>query len=635
MSTRIYAITASIALCLGVAGCGGGGGSTPAPITPTVAITGTAASGGALNGLVVIKDSSSPAKTANTNTDSSGTYSFTTAQLSGMTPPYMLQITHEVAGVEYYLTSAATGSDLASGTATINITPLTDLIVANLAQDIASNVFSNGNFSSILTPAALAAGATSLANQLQPMLAAAGVTGAVDLLHDSFTANTGTGLDGVLDALKVTVDPATKTAIITNRLNNTSITNDLTSTSNTEQISTTGDVPLTDLQAITKGFNDFSALMATAPAADAPALLAFFDQANFLQDGRNLATFLQQITTNPTVVGGFLSFSNISLDSVPTWVSTVPSGATAYRVHFRVMLNKAPNSREAFIIYKSTTGDWLLLGNQTIAKTRINAMETVSYSTNTSGTPVYCTGLEPSVSIKGGSANISYAIVTGPALPANGLLLFNDGTNNEDFMIADPSAAYNGTATTAMSSNSSNCGFNSLYPLTDAQIAGISTNLASGTNPGRYAFKLYDDNGTPSDMTDDQLLATYGPTLASAPLLSTQVNASLFPTIDPTQYMSAMQTVLAYANGSAPQSFTLTWTAPAASNLYASSSWMWLSNTTVQPQAFQNVSTDLAATATSATAAIPLLAGANNVGTTIEYNDAAFRVYWTGGFYQQ
>jgi len=633
MLTRFHIATASIVLLFTLAGCGGGASSPSA--APTVAITGTAAAGAALNGLVVIKDSSSPGKTANTSTDSNGNYSFTTDQLSGTTPPYMLQITYEVAGVKYYLTSAATGSDLANGTATINITPLTDLVVANLANDIASNVFNNGNFSSILTPTALQAGAAALAAQLQPLLAAQGVSGAVDLLHDSFTANSGTGLDGVLDALKVTVDPATKTAIITNRLNNSSITNDLGTTTNTAQISVTGDVPLTDLQAITNGFNNFSALMATAPAADAPALLAFFDQANFLQNGKNLAAFLQEITTNPTVTGGYLSFSNISLDAVPSWVTTVPSGATAYKVHFTVLLNKAPNSREAFIIYKASSGDWLLLGDQKIAKALINAMETASYFTNTTGTPVYCTGLEPSVSIKGGSANISYAIVTGPALPTNGLLLFNDGTNNEDFMIADPSATYNGTATTALSSNTSTCGYNSLYPLTDAQIGEVATNLASGTNPGKYTIALYDDNGTPADMTDDKLLATYGPTIPSAPLLSTQLGASLFPTVDPTYNATAMQTVLADAKGSAVQSFTFNWTAPTAPGLFASSAWLWLTNTTVQPQTFQNVTVDLAANAASATAAIPLLAGANSVGSTIEYNDAAFRVYWTGSNYQQ
>ena len=327
-------MTFSLSGALVLAGCGGSSGGTAAvtPASPTL-ISGVAGTGGpitpAMNGVVTIQDSASPAHTATTPTDANGNYSFTAAQLASWNAPYMLEINYKVGGVDYNLNSAATASDLTSGSATINITPLTDLVIANLAGTIAANVFKNqSTYTSQLTATALAAGASALAAQLQPILAAEGVSASVDLFRTSFTAN-GTGIDAVLDALKVTQDPATKTATITSRLDGSTITNVLGTTNTATLAAPATTVPVTDLQAITSFFGSFSTGMTNAPAPTDPALLAFFDQTNFLQDGKQLAAFLQQVTTDPTILGGILSFRDITLDTVPTWVTTVPSSATA------------------------------------------------------------------------------------------------------------------------------------------------------------------------------------------------------------------------------------------------------------------------------------------------------------------
>ena len=318
---------ACLALCAVLTACGGGGGGSAA--VTGGGISGVAAAGSAItpsmNGVVTLKDSSSPAKTLSTATDATGAYSFSAAQLAGTTAPYMLEISYQLAGVSYWLHSAATAADV-SANASINITPLTDLVIANLVGDIARNVFNNGNFSATLTPAALQAGASALAAQLKPILLAQGVNASVDLLHQSFTAN-GTGLDAVLDSLSITVDAATKTAIIVNRLNNQSITNSLT-TANTAQLSASGGVPLSDLQGITNTFNAFGTLMATAPSASNTTLLAYFDQVNFVDSGKSLPAFLQEITSNPTLAGGSLGFTDIVLAAVPIFATaSIPSNA--------------------------------------------------------------------------------------------------------------------------------------------------------------------------------------------------------------------------------------------------------------------------------------------------------------------
>lgn len=622
-----------LAGALVLAGCGGGSSSNPAAgPAPTAQpqISGVAAIGSpitpAMNGVVTIQDSASPAHTATTPTDASGNYSFTGAQLSGWTAPYMMEVDYKVAGIEYNLHSAATAADLTNGSATINITPLTDLVISNLAGTIAANVFKNqAHYASQLTSTALAAGTAALAAQLQPVLAAEGVSVSVDLFRTSFSAN-GTGLDAVLDSLNVIQDPITNTATITSRLNGSSVT-DVLGTSNTATLSApAAAVPITDLQAITNYFASFSTEMTGAPAANDPALLAFFDQTSFLQDGQSLAAFLQQVTTNPKILGGTLSFGNIVLDSVPSWVTNVPSAATAsYKVRFTVLMNGYPNSREEFIMYKNNSGNWVALGNQKVAKVKVAALETSGpiYS-GSNVARVNCTGLFPQVNDKGG-IGINFAVVTGPGLPSAGLLLYADanGTNASDFMLAagGPST-YAGTATAPASANLSACGFSSLYPfVNDADIAAIAASTM------QYTIKLYKDvvSGTPNALTAT-LVATYKTTLAAAPLTNAQLSSSLFASGSP-----VTSAILTDANGATVVSETISWAAPTAANLYGTSAGIWVGNnsSTVTGNTYGWVNTNISAGATSASLAVPLVPGANYAGVTIDYMDSLFRDYWT------
>ncbi|MDE2249812.1 MAG: putative Ig domain-containing protein [Gammaproteobacteria bacterium] len=573
-------------------------------VNPAVAVSGTAAAGApitsAMNGMVIVKDSSSPAKTATTTTDAAGKYSFTTKDLQGFMAPLMVNVDYQVGGVHYNLNSAVATEDLAAGNATINITPLTDLVIANLANEIASRVFTNGNYASLLTKAALDGGVVKLDALLKPVLLQMGVSASADLLRQSFAAN-GSGLDAVLDALKVNVDPVTKTQIITNRLNNASITGTL-SAPPTTPISTPATSNLSDLQAITALFNNFSTIMARAPAATDPALLAFFDQTAFLYKGANLASFLQMITSNPTVAGGALTFNDIVLGQVPSW-ATVPAGATAYAVRFTVLRNKTPNSSETFIVYSKTPGTWLMLGDQHKVKSEINSIAGSNGVSNT-----LCSGLLPNVK-DSGAIGVSYALVKGPGLPAAGLLLFSDGTSNSLMIAAGDVTSYAGTSTAPASATA--CGFNSIYPMTDMQIQSI------GALPALYSFEIYNDNATPANRADDKLLATYQEPLLSAPLQQANLTAALFAT-----QIVATPSVLSAAPTGA--TVTISWKAPATTGLYGQSVNVWVSNATTG----NSVYADIAADQTSVKVAIPLLSNPTNSSGTVEYLDSGYRYYW-------
>ena len=623
---RTILTAASVVGAVVLAGCGSSSNTpadTPTPTpTPTVLISGVAATGApitpAMNGVVTIQDSASPAHTATTPTDGSGNYSFTAAELSGWTTPYLMEINYQLAGVEYNLHSAATESDLTSGSATINITPLTDLVIANLAGDIAANVFKNqATYASQLTSAALSAGAQSLAAQIAPVLAAQGVSASADLFRQSFKAD-GTGLDAVLDALKVTQDPVTKTATITNRLDGSTITDDLKPTSTTALPTPTATVPVTDLQAITAGFSNFSQVMAGAPAPTDPALLALFDATSFKLDGLDLAIFLQEVTTDPQILGGTLSFADISLSPAPSDV-VLPAGASAsYKVKFTVLLSGFPNSREEFIAYKNTSGKWILMGNQRIARAQVGALATSSAFNGTNSTRVTCTGLYPQVSDDGGTSEADFAVVTGPGLPAAGVLLFKTATgiNGNDFLIAagDPSTYLGATTQPA---NAADCGFTSLYPLTDAAIAEVVASTMT------YTVKLYKDPTTGPSFADSTLLATYTSTLPAAPLTSTQLSSALFATAG-----SATPSILSLATGSTAGTATVSWTAPTAAGLFATSVNIFVNDNTLNGLN-ESESKDIAGTATSASLAVPLLASASGAGITIDYMDKSFRTYWT------
>lgn len=214
---KIYPLVALSLLSLALAGCGGS--SDPAPAPGPATLSGTAAVGALIaNATVTVKDSSSTTADKTTTTSATGSYS---VDVSGLTAPYILEVkggTVNSVALAAPLYSAATAADVKG---TINITPLTDLIVANTAQTKASECFTN--FTTVIggsapsarvTTANLNAAEADLEASLKKILTADGVAVNVDLLRTKFSANS-TGLDLALDHLNVNVDPATAKAAVT------------------------------------------------------------------------------------------------------------------------------------------------------------------------------------------------------------------------------------------------------------------------------------------------------------------------------------------------------------------------------------------------------------------------------------
>lgn len=175
----------AVAALLG--GCLGDGDSTPTAAPTTLG--GTAATGAPIvGGTVTVKCAAGP--TLTDITDSSGVWEVT---VSGQTLPCAIEVSggNLAAGQAYHSIALQLG--------TVNITPLTDLIVANMAGQAPGIWFSglNANAYQQLTASAMNAALSNLRTAFD-LTALNGI----DPVTASFTATSGNTLDDILEALR-------------------------------------------------------------------------------------------------------------------------------------------------------------------------------------------------------------------------------------------------------------------------------------------------------------------------------------------------------------------------------------------------------------------------------------------------
>ncbi len=488
---------------MALAACGGGSttSSTPPPAAKT--LSGVAAAGAPIIGSVTIKDSTTPAALTKTvPIAADGKY---TVDVGDMKAPYMVRADGYVGGNEYHLYSAGTSADVGG---TINITPLTDLIVANIAGSVAKTYFDNGSFSG-LTAAQLATQSNALKAKLLPVLQALGVSDSIDLLRASFSTDH-TGLDAALDVLRVTTNTTTGVATITNIITQQQITSNAATGAYTGALTSDGVATgVTDIQAISAAFKTFSALFVTGlPSETNATLLSMFDNATFMFQGQNLASFLSQITTDPSMIG--ISFTNISIQSMDTAAGTAV-------VAFDVIQNgKVDNDgpRPFHMIKKN--GVWYMQGDQYIAEVHVEPR--AEYRIMNTNPATIQTGLNLDIGDRG-AKGITSAVVTGKGLTAPVTLVSQ--INNDWFAIQG-----------GMNGN--------MYFMDDTQIAAIA-------DAGEvYTVQLY---------IGSTLAATYTEKLKKRPYLNSELTAAMFPAITaPTPAQ-----LIAFKGGSS----TVSWTLPA------------------------------------------------------------------------
>ena len=496
---KVFQMASLLAATVLVSACGGGTTTASTGGSQSTVLTGTAAAGAPIIGSVTIKDSTTPtAQTKTVTIAADGNYQ---VDVTGMKAPYMVRADGYVGGNEYHLYSAATASDVGG---TINITPLTDLIVANIAGSVAKTYFDNGSFSG-LTASQLTTQSNALEAKLLPVLTAIGVSGSIDLLRASFSPDH-TGLDAVLDAVKITTDTTTNVATITNIITRQQITSNIATGAFSGILDNVTGVAtgVTDIQAISARFKQFTALYATSiPSASNPTLVSLFDSATFLQSGENLASFLSDITTDNSMIG--IAFTNTSVVSMDT------TNGTAI-VAFDVLQNGIvqQDAPKSWSMIKKADGKWYMQGDQRVATVHIRSDSRYDVNNN-----LIQTGLRLDIEDSAGKGFTS-AVVTGKGLAAPVTLVNN--VNQNWFVVS-----------------STNDDF---YSLTDAQIGTIA-------DTGEiYTVKLY---------TGTVLKATYTERVQKRPYLNSELTTASFASFSAT----TVTQFSTFKGGSLPVSWTL------------------------------------------------------------------------------
>ncbi len=452
---RRHATVLAGLVALALAGCGGG---ETASITSTPTISGTAASGAPLaNAAITITCSDGTTKTG--TADATGAYSI---PVTGCPAPYVISATAQVGDVTQTLVSVL--ATTATGISTVNVTSLTNAIAATLASDgnpatLSANIATE---KANITTSGVSDRNTALAAALAPALAAAGVTGSVDLIATQFTANRG-GFDKVLDNIKVIVTPngvsitspgGAKTDDMGNMSGQT-VTADLSAAAITINGSTNFKAGLTALPAtvddmsvadnVQAAFNSCFALAAAqrgtfGSTGQAAACAALPFASDYLNDGNTGSQEFDSYLTGSTYDGAtfakpevirfysttagdqraLVRFALKRADGVGEWIQTVAENST------------------------KTGGTWKVRGNQRLYRVSINGAVNREEQLETRGTGTtarakgayYYSGFTigfdygaggaggaVSGSSRGNGKKIAYVNVTGPGLPNNGIVL--------------------------------------------------------------------------------------------------------------------------------------------------------------------------------------------------------------------
>lgn len=496
----------ALALGLLLAACGGGSGSGPG--APAGNIAGVAAAGLPLVGVVTVKDALGA--TRSVNIGNNGSYSI---DVNGMTAPFVFRAEGRAGGREYVLHSAATAADVGG---VINVTPLTDLVVSNIAGEIAQRYFDGQANLGGLTAEALAAELAQLRARLLPVLTALGIDAAVDLLRTPFTP-LASALDRAIDVLRV--DYNAGSATITNVVTQQQIMDDLATRAAQETAAQTMDqtggvaqagTDIDQIRAALSGFSDQFATGVPAVGVLRPRL-----SADFLFRDSDAETLLADLSTFPDIVGA--RFTEVTIRGIDYSNASRPVADVSFVIQ---SVNGNTVSLERHWKLVKDNNAWLLHGDQRTLDVEVVAfMNATTYGTG-SGQSCRQSGLTLSVEDNDGATDndggTSYVIVTGPGIAQVGIRITKPALGG-NFQI-DTSASNGGNGNYYVVA--SNCGAAVDLPA----VPSIPQNAV-------YTFTAYTAGDVPIPA------ASYSDTLLARPLTLAETLASTqFPTITEPTY---------------------------------------------------------------------------------------------------
>lgn len=590
-------ITALAGITMTLAGCGGSEEATP---TPSATLSGTAAGGAAIIGNVIVTDSLGAQKSTPIAAD--GRY---TVDVSGMTGPFVLKAAGTVGntGVTYY--SAATQADLGG---TVNVTPFTNMIVSNIAAQMAETYFSNpaniAKIGTLITPTALTNAQIALKEKLQPVLTSLGVNSSIDLLRSSFAADH-TGLDAVMDLVKVETDTSTNIVTLRNAMTSLVLgTDDVSKTNDDKEPVAASGVTAeaaTDLQLVLAKLDKFAQLFATSvPTVKAIEDSNTFDtSATFMMSGKTFAQFASEISTDQQMVG--LKFSNVDISpdanntpDVLILTAVVSSNAQSVLDKIRLKLVKVG-------------GVWLVQGDGLKADISIHAQAQASSWSNAThsgvnpiqnGLSVYIDPFAYNSNIISGQftgTKIASALITGPGLGAG--VTFDQSTRDTWLKLAGQSYS------------------NNLIPECTTAVTTQCVNIAETVDNGVYTVVLKNAAGVSVNGSGNRFK------LPKKPYATSELTAAMFPVFTSITLDGENITPTLLASLKSGKTVAASWSMPTAVTLKAREANIWASG--ADGTEYYRVEKDLLPGATSALFAIDNGSGtATSAGIWLEGSDS-------------
>ncbi|MDT7837619.1 hypothetical protein [Aquabacterium sp. OR-4] len=428
--------------------CGGGGGGADASVQ-SAQLQGTAATGAALaNAQVQIVNAAGQSPCVETSITTSATGSYTCTLKAGEAAPFFVSVL-DPAGMVKPLVSVATATPASGGALVVNATPLTTAIVGQLTPDRdAQSVFN----AKAVDATALAQVTRNVLAQIAPVLSGIDAPAGYDPFSTRITAASsaaaGNTADLVLDVLVVGADAAGNTTLGTVD-NPAGVAMATAAGAGATLAAAPAAVAALSIAARTLsiGFEQCYALPvaqrvlaadASIPAhlggpkvTSAHARCAGLTDAAFLHQGYSAGQLFHGLLTSEAMTGARFSVPEVMHYS-PTAQSR--NGRDSAVLNFRYLDAAGQPGHTVVLAVNMAAGgaapSWVLLGDQApvdiAVRSTLSRLQHVgpAKANLTQSLGEYASGIEFFVRKDGpGSAGLTTARVTGPGLPAAGLML--------------------------------------------------------------------------------------------------------------------------------------------------------------------------------------------------------------------
>ena len=466
ITAKRFALTITSVGMLTLYGCGGGGGGNASTSTPAASsFTGTAATGAAVaNANVAITNSVGTSPCVETAITTSALGSYTCTLKSGQVAPFFVVVS-DPTGNTQPLYSVATSTPAAGAPLTVNVTPLTTAIMAQIAP--------GGDPQAMVTAGTVNAAdlqtvTTNVLGQLNSVLTSIGAPSGYNPFTTSITAATSSGTgntaDIVLDVVKVVTDPTTgKLALATvsdptpilmatKTTTGTAVATPLANVSTLSQAAQIAAQAFATCFAAPTSTRVITTGTTTPMAQGGPGVLGTSQACKlltadyggtpikgFLHNGYSSGQFFYTELTADSMTGAKFSVPEILAfypadGSTPSPSTLLPSNLDPYDravVNIKYVDN-AGNPGNKITLAARFPGtstvtrptDWWLVGNQqTVDVTaRLTARRYEQLNTaNTTRPSSFLNGIQFVINTAGpGSTNLTMARVSGPGLPGNG-----------------------------------------------------------------------------------------------------------------------------------------------------------------------------------------------------------------------